>query len=304
MRWLLLFILLVGFAFRGNAQYFDTLHLHYAIGESALDKEQKQQLDSLASRIAGRKLLIYSYADYLGSESPNQHLSDRRAATVKSYLTGKGIPEALIMECTGLGQVPGSGSTAGAPVNRRTDIFIRKSNPAAVTTPPVVAKPLPRPEPSGKAQSEIAADKGIPVKEEEDSTAHITRIDLDWLQVDETLRLENISFYPGRADPLPSSYPEMDNLYRVMRDNPTLKIRLEGHVCCCIYPDGFFEDTPTWGLSVDRAFRMYKYLINRGISAERMQYKGFGRTRPIRDNERTSEEGQVNRRVEIRILQK
>jgi flagellar motor protein MotB len=71
-----------------------------------------------------------------------------------------------------------------------------------------------------------------------------------------------------------------------------------------VYPDGFFNNTPTWGLSVDRAFKVYKHLVDRGIAPERMQYEGFGRTKPIRDNEKTSEEGQVNRRVEIRILEK
>lgn len=302
MRWLLLFLFITGRALYCPAQYFDTLHLHYEIGESTLHTEHTRLLDSLASYAAGQKLLIYSYADYLGTESPNQHLSDRRAFAVRDYLLGKGFPSAQIMECTGLGRVPGSGSNTGDPASRRTDIFIR-NNKASLLPPPSVTPAVAT---SAKDQTPLPGN-GIPVKEAEEeavSPSNITHIDINALQVGDTLRMANINFYPGRADALPASYPEMDNLYQVMRDNPSLKIRLEGHVCCCVYPDGFFDNTPTWGLSVDRAFMVYKFLIKKGIAPERMQYKGFGRTRPIRDNERNSEEGQVNRRVEIRILEK
>lgn len=287
-----------------TAQYFDTLHLHYKIGESTLHAEHTRLLDSLAKHAALQKLLIYSYADYLGTESPNQHLSDRRAFAVRDYLLGIGFPATQIMECTGLGQVPGSGSTTGDPASRRTDIFIRNNNASRLPPPPSVAPPAVAT--PAKDQTPLPGN-GIPVMEAEEEAippSNITHIDINALQVGDTLRMANINFYPGRADALPASYAEMDNLYQVMRDNPSLKIRLEGHVCCCVYPDGFFDNTPTWGLSVDRAFMVYKFLIRKGIVPERMQYKGFGRTRPIRDNERNSEEGQVNRRVEIRILEK
>lgn len=280
-----------------RAQYFDTLHIHYNIGVAVLQQKDKVLLDSIARYNDGRKMLIYSYADYLGSERPNQHLSENRANVIKTYLLEKGVTPELIMECTGLGKVPGSGGSEGDMTNRRTDIFIRRkeiSKPAVALekTKPVKKIPV---TPREKALVPPAQDQEPP---------KVTTINLDKLNVNETLNLENIFFYPGRSDILTSSYPELDNLYNVMYDHPKLKIKLEGHVCCCIYPDGFFKDTPTWGLSVDRARRVYEHLINRGIAADRMQYEGFGRTRPIREHERTVEEGQINRRVEIRILEK
>ncbi len=285
MRWFFFLLLLCSNSLIADAQYFDTLHIRYAIGESVLQRSDVKLLDSLAHTVGDRKLLIYSYADYLGSEKPNQHLSDKRALAVKDHLLRQGIKPEQIMECTGLGKVPGSGGTTGDPLNRRTDIFIRKNQeiPVAAAAAPAEVRP---------ARIEMPPD------------AAVTKIDISNLKVNDAIRLRNISFVPGQAVIRPVSYPEVEHLYNVMADNPTLKIRLEGHVCCCIYPDGYFEDTPTWALSVERAYVLYRHLIDRGIAPGRMQYKGFGRTKPIMENETNSEEGQINRRVEVRILAK
>jgi outer membrane protein OmpA-like peptidoglycan-associated protein len=296
-RYILLLIFIV-VAYPCRAQYFDTLHLHYNIGVAGLQQKDKAVLDSVAQRNDGQKMLIYSYADYLGSERPNLHLSENRANEVKTYLLKKGVAPEQIMECTGLGKVPGSGGSEGDVTYRRTDIFIRKKETGKPPSPVAIEKPKP------VKETPVAISEKIIIPADEDNPPKVTTIDLDKLKVNETVNLKNIFFYPGRSDILTSSYPELDNLYNVMYDHPKLKIKLEGHVCCCIYPDGYFKDTPTWGLSVDRARKVYEHLINRGIAAERMQYEGFGHTRPIRDHEQTIEEGQINRRVEIRILEK
>ncbi|MFA6056688.1 MAG: OmpA family protein [Taibaiella sp.] len=284
-----------------QAQYFDTIHIHYDIGVAGLQKKDKSMLDSVAKHTDTRKMLIYSYADYLGSEKPNQHLSDNRAIEVKNYLLKKGIAPEQIMECTGLGKVEGSGGSDGDVTFRRTDIFIRKDKPKGQVAVSEKEQDV------IKSQTPLQekVNQSIPVPQEQEGVPpRVTNIDLSILKVNETVNLTNLFFYPGRVDIITSSYSELDNLYNVMKDNPKLKIRLEGHVCCCVYPDGFFKNTPTWGLSVDRAFTVYNHLIKRGIGPERMQYDGFGRTKPIRENERTEEEGQVNRRVEVRILEK
>jgi outer membrane protein OmpA-like peptidoglycan-associated protein len=285
-----------------HAQYFDPIHIHYDIGVAGLQKKDKVMLDSIAQHAGTRKMLIYSYADYLGSEKPNQHLSDNRAIEVKNYLLKKGIVPEQFMECTGLGKVEGSGGSAGDVTYRRTDIFIRKKGSEKQVAIAEKEHDIIKPQ---MPLHEERINQGIPIPQEQEGVPpKVTNIDLTTLKVNETVNLKNLFFYPGRIDIITASYPELDNLYNVMYDNPKLKIRLEGHVCCCVYPDGFFKNTPTWGLSVDRAFKVYKHLIDRGIAPERMQYEGFGRTKPIRENERTAEEGQVNRRVEVRILEK
>lgn len=277
------FFLFMGIMAR--AQYFDTLSIHYAIGDAVIDKAGQQKLDSLILTLGDKKILIYSYADYLGTEQPNYHLSESRALGVKQYLITRGIKETQVMQCTGLGQV-NNGQESGSKgdyESRRSDIFVKRAQkPQGAVT--------------GKYVSEVRKPAATGNKK-------IIEEMLD-LEVDQTLRMENISFYPGRAVVLPSAYPQLEGLYNTLAEYPNLKVQLEGHVCCCTYPDGYLEDTPTWMLSVERSITVYKYLIDKGITPERLRYKGFGRTRPIRDNERTSAEGQINRRVEVRILEK
>lgn len=280
--------LLFLFSFSGHAQYFDTIKLHYAIGAYQLDNKDKNTLDSVIANFSNRRMLIYGHADYLGSEDPNLLLSERRAKAVLQYLVTKSFPETNIMQCTGAGQTKEQKEgTEGDPESRRTDIFLIRSK--SIST---------------KSKAEIPVAE-TPVKTQSaNNTRKVTQIDYTNLKVGDTINLKNISFYPGLKLILPTSYPEVDNLIQVLKTHPTLKISLEGHVCCCIYPDGYFENTGHWQLSVERAKELRAVLIKHGISPERLKYRGFGRTHPILDNEQTSEQGQINRRVEIRILEK
>ena len=109
------------------------------------------------------------------------------------------------------------------------------------------------------------------------------------------IRLENISFVGGTPIPLPNSKPVMDDLYKIMLDNPSLEISIEGHICCSRFDE---ED-----LSGQRAKAIYDFLISKGIAAERMIWKGFGHTKPLTE-EKTEYEMQMNRRVEIRVIKK
>jgi outer membrane protein OmpA-like peptidoglycan-associated protein len=104
---------------------------------------------------------------------------------------------------------------------------------------------------------------------------------------------------------MPSSLPALEDLYQSLKDHPNVRIKIEGHICC--FPsdrgDGMDFGTNTPELSINRARAVRDYLISRGIATERMEVEGFGRRQPIYTIERTEEEMQANRRVEIRILQ-
>jgi len=53
-------------------------------------------------------------------------------------------------------------------------------------------------------------------------------------------------------------------------------------------------------LSENRAKSVYDYLISKGISADRIEYKGLGEARPIADN--NIEDGKArNRRTSFRV---
>lgn len=62
--------------------------------KSVLTSAGRNTLDDFAAKINGigsLEILAIGYADRFGSDGYNQALSERRVATVKDYLTGKGI---------------------------------------------------------------------------------------------------------------------------------------------------------------------------------------------------------------------
>ena len=84
----------------------------------------------------------------------------------------------------------------------------------------------------------------------------------------------------------------MDSLYRLRKYYPTLEIRIEGHICCVVAKnsDGYDSDTQYFKLSENRAKEIYDILIEKGIDETRMEYLGFGKTRPLVWPEKTEED--------------
>jgi outer membrane protein OmpA-like peptidoglycan-associated protein len=110
----------------------------------------------------------------------------------------------------------------------------------------------------------------------------------------------------GRHFPRESSYVELEMLLDAMKEYPSMAIQIEGHVCCISnnVGDAYDLDSHSMDLSINRARFIYEFLKARGISAHRLNYIGYGKTRPIIADEQTQEQAATNRRVEIRILNK
>lgn len=117
------------------------------------------------------------------------------------------------------------------------------------------------------------------------------------VKVGEAIVLRNIFFDFNKATLRPESKAELDRLVQLMRENPTLKIEISGHT------DNIGSAEYNKRLSEQRAKAVVDYLIQAGISADRLTYAGYGFERPIAPN--TTEEGrQLNRRTEFKILSK
>ncbi|MHA3788601.1 OmpA family protein [Flavobacterium hauense] len=114
-------------------------------------------------------------------------------------------------------------------------------------------------------------------------------------KVGDKIRLDNVNFHMNSDVVLDSSKPVLDELLKIMKANPKLKIQIQGHVCC-------MTET-TAKISEKRAITVYKFLIGKGINKNRLSYTSFGSTRPIYAlPEKTEEERIANRRVEIEIV--
>lgn len=109
------------------------------------------------------------------------------------------------------------------------------------------------------------------------------------------IRLNNIFFETAKATLLPESQMELDNLVKILNENPGMKIEIRGHT------DNVGSDASNQTLSENRAKAVVTYLVEKGIAANRLTSIGFGESAPETTND--TEEGRAqNRRVEFKII--
>lgn len=119
-------------------------------------------------------------------------------------------------------------------------------------------------------------------------------IKLQKISVGAKVVLDNIFFDTGKSDLRDESFGELNQLIKLMNENPSIKVEISGHTD----NRGSYENNKK--LSKDRAKAVVDYLIKNGIDKDRLTYKGYSYSQPIADNE-TEEGRQKNRRVEFMI---
>jgi len=124
------------------------------------------------------------------------------------------------------------------------------------------------------------------------------------LKKGESLAVEGLLFMPGRHVPLESSHRVIAQLVETLKEHADLKIEIQGHICCYDGDtDGYDHDTRDHKLSENRAKIVYNYLIKYGIDEDRLTHKGYGHKYPKIFPEQTPYDEQMNRRVEIKIVE-
>ena len=115
-------------------------------------------------------------------------------------------------------------------------------------------------------------------------------------EVKQVLRkaLTGIQFETGKAVIKRSSNAVLNEVVRVMEENPDYKLNISGHT------DSSGDPEKNMKLSEERASSVVNYLVSKGVDASRLKSVGFGDTRPIADN-KTSSGRAKNRRVEFDV---
>lgn len=108
-------------------------------------------------------------------------------------------------------------------------------------------------------------------------------------------KLDKVYFNLGQAVILQESYEQLNNLAQYLNENPGLKIQIEGHT------DNQGDPGANQKLSLDRAFNVRQYLIDKGVDGKRIRFKGYGSSQPVSPND-TEENRSRNRRVEYKIM--
>ena len=124
----------------------------------------------------------------------------------------------------------------------------------------------------------------------------ITKAAFDNAEIGDRFRLNQIYFEFNSSELLTISYIQLDSLYNILEEKPSVRIEIRGHT------DNIGNEGYNKKLSVERAASVYNYLLDKGIPKTRMKYRGFGPNVPVADN--STEEGrELNRRVEIFIVE-
>lgn len=89
----------------------------------------------------------------------------------------------------------------------------------------------------------------------------------------------------------------LSDLYNMLHSDERISVEIGGHTNNLLYPN----ETRALELSTSRAKSVAEWLISKGVPSERVQYKGYGWTKPVEPN--TSPEGRRrNQRVEVTIF--
>jgi outer membrane protein OmpA-like peptidoglycan-associated protein len=250
----------------------DTLHIYFPTDVSELDTTSQNFLRSKQLQLRSKQhILVIGYADERGDVPYNKTLSFKRARNVADMIAGLGIGRERIKLIVGRGEIGRTdGNLQVYEQDRRVDIVeVIDSTTARDTV-------------------------GMP-----DLPSQIINT-----PVGEAVILKNVYFYLASTDIMLSSIATLDMLLKTMKDNPTLKIRLEGHICCVPTGEEALYRPAGLRLSYYRAATIKTYLTDNGIDEERIGAVGFGMDHPLVKNEITEEDRKSNRRVEVRIIAK
>lgn len=109
-----------------------------------------------------------------------------------------------------------------------------------------------------------------------------------------TFAMQAIQFETGRATLKPVSFEVLDQIADILSRYPDHKCTISGHT------DSIGSDETNQFLSQNRAKSCYDYLISQGIDKSRLDFVGYGESRPIANNKYKAGR-EENRRVEFDI---
>ncbi|MES0873309.1 OmpA family protein [Sinimarinibacterium thermocellulolyticum] len=122
------------------------------------------------------------------------------------------------------------------------------------------------------------------------------RVSLAGCGTGDVIVLRGVNFALDSAELDPNTRTLLDDVVSELNDNPQIHVQIVGHT------DAQGSDQYNLMLSDERARAVMDYLVESGISADRLTAIGMGEAEPIESND-TAEGRALNRRVELKITQ-
>ncbi len=274
-----IFVFIFLYTFSFSQQQKDSLTLFFEIDQHSLTQAHTEIIDSFIQTKNIDSIQITAYTDYLGTQTYNLALSQKRAYNTYSYLVKKENIHSQTVNYKGLGVFPNSKPSDSKNTENKGVLAHRKVEIWLYST--VIEQ-----------QTDKTDQQTLLFNEEE-------------LEVGSQIVIENILFVGGTAYFKPESKSALEKLLETMENYQNLEIEIQGHICCQVNgADGYDIINKNYHLSINRAKAVYDYLVSAGINSDRMTYKGFGSSNKRFPFERNEKEEDMNRRVEIKILNK
>lgn len=244
--------------------YFDT-------NKSEVDVKKTTELVDFIKKTDSTRIesiQIFGYCDDIGKDEYNRKLSTERANKVKNKIIENGITNKIIVTIEGKGRILIEDDIldnlpAVRSKNRRVDIVLNM-------------KPLPK------------VELKIPGVYTTFNKENI---------VGDRIMLSDMLFERGSSVLTLKCKNELDKLAKMLQKHKNIHIEIQGHICCTPpnHKEAIDKDTKKRKLSHNRAEKVYKYLILKKISKDRLTFKGYGNTKPL------GKGPELDRRVELVI---
>ncbi len=293
--------------------------VHFAFDKSFINENDLAALQSFKSTHPNiESVIIDGYADPVGTDDYNYALSMRRCNAVKQALGYDENKTEIILKVTAHGEknllyttnpenrvvlieVNNKKTTAVQPIVKTEESAVVRAAPvqkSADTAVQIQQQPIIKKDTVAvtvsSAPKAIGNDKTGLLKQLQDS------------KIGESIILTEIHFEEGRHVLLKSSKPALNEMLDALKAMPGLQFEIQGHMCCDdpLAADAFDMDTKEFLLSYNRAKAVYDFMVQNGIDASRLTYKGFGTRKRLAYPEKTDEDRNENRRVEFLITKK
>ncbi len=116
-------------------------------------------------------------------------------------------------------------------------------------------------------------------------------------RVSNKVALHHIYFDFGTSDIKDESVTELNLIRNLLNNNPSMRIEIAGHT------DSVGDEETNNRLSLLRAEAVRDWLVRRKIGAGRLVARGYGASQPLASNDDEAEGRELNRRIEIIILE-
>lgn len=259
-------------------------------------------------------LEVGGHTDKSGSTSKNYSISRQRAKRVYDYFVSKGIPAARLSH-KGYGPsqpVASNKYKSTRAQNRRIEVKLiskgkedfnklveEAGNDSVVYREPPKITPKEeevrtnsgnntiRPNNSNSHVSSSGAGSSSDLKELVDNAAEFNAGDI--------FLLPGIKFDPYKTSLKDKNNADLKLILQALKANAGLNMEIGG------FTDNTGNAAKNKELSRARAKSVYKFLLEKGISADQITYKGYGASNP-RFSNKTREGRDKNRRIEVKVI--